>query len=145
MPSPIPRFDHPMLWPALLVLGLATEMAIALIASFWATRYGVDGWTLGLVVFGLAACCIYLSSQLLTLWFAVGTVPGLSLSLLAAMLAWAGAIAALVGFVFLICLALYSLFGIPGRLVYAGFRQLRAPSSAEHNGKAVEPSELFRA
>jgi len=108
-----------MLWPALLVLGLATEIAVSLIARYWATRYGVDSWSLGLVVFALATCCIYLGSQLLSLWFGTGTVPGLSLSLLAAMLAWAGAIAAIVGFVFLICLAIYSVIGIPGRLAYA--------------------------
>lgn len=118
-----PRFDHPMLWPALLAIGLATEVAIALVASFWATRYGVDARTLGPVVFLLGGCCIYLGSQLLGLWFHLDLVPGLSLTLLAAMLAWVGAFAALVGFTFLICLAIYSLVGIPGRLAVAAIRR----------------------
>ena len=112
-----------MLWPTLLLLGLAIETAIALVAGFWATRYGVDARSLGFVVIGLAVCSVYLGSQLLTLWFGVGTVPGLSLSLLSAMLAWAGAIAALVGFVFLICLAIYSVLGIPGRVIYTAVRR----------------------
>lgn len=112
-----------MLWPALLVLGLATELVIGIVASYWATRYGVDAWTLGPVLFLLAGCSIYLGSQLLNLWFHVGTVPGLSLSLLATMLAWAGAVVALIGFAFLICLTVYSVVGIPGRMAYAVVRR----------------------
>ncbi len=123
MTAPAPRFDHPLLWPTLLVLGLATELAIGVIATYWATRYGVDAWTLGPVVFALMGCCIYLGSQLLTLFFQIETVPGLSLSLLATMLAWAGAIAALVGFAFLICLAFYAVCGIPARIAYAAVRR----------------------
>jgi hypothetical protein len=112
------RFGHSMFWPTLLVLGLFAEVAIWLIASFWATRYGVDGWSLRGVIFAISVCCLYLGSQVLAAAFGIETVAGLSLTLLSAMLAWAGAIAALLGLVFLVCLTAYSVVAIPGRILY---------------------------
>jgi hypothetical protein len=120
------RFDHPMFWPTLLTLGLFAEVAIWFIARFWATRYGVDAWSLRGVTFAIAACCLYVGSQVLAAAFGIETVAGLSLTLLSAMLAWAGAIAALLGLVFLACLTVYSVLAIPGRFLYFTARRARS-------------------
>lgn len=119
------RYDHPLFWPTLLVLGLFAEVAIWLIARYWATRYGVDAWSLRGVTFGIAVCSVYVGSQILAAAFRIDTVAGLSLTLLATMLAWAGAIAVLLGFAFLIALALYSALAIPGRAAFFTLRRLR--------------------
>jgi hypothetical protein len=117
-----PQFRSPLLWPFLLLFGLAAEVVISLVASWWATRYGVDSLTLGPVLFGVGICCVYLGSQLLGALFAIDTVAGMSLSLLAAMLAWVGVIGAICFLAFLVVLGLYAVIGIPARLLFFTFR-----------------------
>jgi len=120
-----PKFDGTIFWTALFLVGLSTEVAVWIVAQYWADRFSADSIAMGPVVFLVALGCIYVSSQVLNLLFAIDTVAGLSLSLLAAMLAWLAALCLLLVLSFFAILAVYSLVGVPVRIVAYGVSALR--------------------
>jgi hypothetical protein len=123
-----PTFTGPRFWVCLAILGLLTEAAVLIVAGFWATRHGADSVTMGPVLFALSLACLYVSSQILTAMFAIDTTAGMSLSLLAAMVAWLAALGLLLFVGFLMLLAVYSLVGVPARLAVDVVRRFRLRS-----------------
>ena len=112
-----PKYNGVGTLAVLVIIGLAVEAAVWIVAQYWATRYGTGALTLGPVVFGVAAGGLYLGTQVLSAMYAIDLVPGLSLSLLATMLAWVVALGALLLLAFFLVLALYALVGVPARIL----------------------------
>jgi len=113
----VPQFRSPTLPVALLVLGLLLEAAVFFVGNYWARRYSPDAPTLGPILLVLSSAGIYLSTQILHLFYAIPPVAGASLSLLAAMLAWVGLALLVIWFALAVALALSALVIVPARLV----------------------------
>ena len=117
-----PRYNDPGLFAVLLALGLAIELAVFVVGRFWAARYSAEPLSLGPVVFVLSLSCVYLGAQILNGLYAIELVAGMSLTLLAAMVAWVGLGLALIVLVFLMGITVYAVFAIPVRLLYFTLR-----------------------
>ena len=123
-----PKWKKPSLYVALALLGLGLEAAVLVLARQWELRFSYDSLLMGPMLFAAIMAYVYLSAQLLDSRFHVGVVPGMSLALLAGMVAWIVGAAA-VGFLcFLVVMAIAGIVGTVYKLACdVGGKVLRGP------------------
>jgi len=121
-----PQWTGPFFWGVLFAIGVTTEVVALLVIRFWVARFSADPLSLGPVLFGLLLCCLYISAQIMNLLFAVDLTAGLSLSLLAGMLGWLACLVLVICLVLMVGLAVYSVLGVPVRLVYFTWKESAA-------------------